>query len=297
MTETSGIGRRASLLVGLVLLAAALHSVPASASSPVETSDAEILAGMEQINRELAAEGFTVAVGQVELFTIGDGRPIVRLIQSGIRFVPEDSRRDAHGNRIRYLVDSTASTPVRGDTTSGLMHLQTEAAIDSAITTWQGSPCLEDVEIAKRSPTADPNIFDFFLFGDGPPPSQTVLFQADVVHSGWLPFSGSPLPSNALAVTIVLFFVQGGQPTDVNRDGYADEAWAEIYYNDEATWRIDHDIDVETVALHESGHAFGLDHFGPPPVAVMNISYGGVRQVPSPTDAAGLCAVWGSWPH
>ena len=55
-------------------------------------------------------------------------------------------------------------------------------------------------------------------------------------------------------------------------------------------------IDVETVALHENGHSLELGHFGPPPAAVMNPVYAGMRQSPLAIDHAGSCAVWGSWP-
>jgi hypothetical protein len=56
-------------------------------------------------------------------------------------------------------------------------------------------------------------------------------------------------------------------------------------------------IDVETVGLHENGHSLELGDFGPPPTAVMNPVYGGIRHTPSAIDHAGMCAVWDSWPN
>jgi hypothetical protein len=55
-------------------------------------------------------------------------------------------------------------------------------------------------------------------------------------------------------------------------------------------------IDVETVALHENGHSLGIGHFGPPPAAVMNPVYAGIRHSPLAVDSAGMCSVWASWP-
>jgi hypothetical protein len=87
---------------------------------------------------------------------------------------------------------------------------------------------------------------------------------------------------------------------DINHDGYADTVWTETYYSDAYAWSIDGQlpsIDVETVALHESGHALGLGHFGPPPDAIMNPDYAGIRHSPLATDDAGICGVWSSWPR
>ena len=48
-------------------------------------------------------------------------------------------------------------------------------------------------------------------------------------------------------------------------DGEFDTAFSETYYNDAFAWGIDvstFPFDVETVALHESGHGLSQDHFG-----------------------------------
>ena len=56
-------------------------------------------------------------------------------------------------------------------------------------------------------------------------------------------------------------------------------------------------IDVETVGLHENGHSLQLGHFGPPPNAVRNPVYAGIRQSPLAIDNSGMCGVWASWPR
>ena len=55
--------------------------------------------------------------------------------------------------------------------------------------------------------------------------------------------------------------------------------------------------DPGAVALHENGHSLGLGHFGPPPDAVMNPVYAGIRQSPLQPDSSGMCAIWSSWPN
>jgi len=112
----------------------------------------------------------------------------------------------------------------------------------------------------------------------------------------------------AFSVGAVLFNNEGN-PTDINGDNNLDTALNEVYYNDNFgnpggsrpgnPWGINillPGIDVETVGLHENGHSLGIGHFGPPPDAVMNPVYAGIRHSPLSVDDAGMCAVWGSWP-
>ncbi|MFB3042414.1 MAG: matrixin family metalloprotease, partial [Candidatus Poribacteria bacterium] len=97
---------------------------------------------------------------------------------------------------------------------------------------------------------------------------------------------------------------------DINGDNYLDTALNEVYYNDTVgaknepragfPWGINVQlpgIDVETVAFHENGHSLGIGHFGPPPDAVMNPVYAGIRQSLFPEDHASMATVWASWPQ
>ena len=287
-----------------LLLAASLAPAGAFAAE----GDPRVLAQMAQINQQLRSMGLNIAVEQIEFFTIGQGRPSNRIHAQEFRWVANDPRRLADGDNITYLVDQSD-----GATTSGLTNAQTEPAIDRAMDTWQANRCFKKVDIIKRADNGDdPDIFDsFFGFGGLGNP-----FLADIVDAGWLPRAffeavGGPGGGRGiLAFSVTFIFTDdNGDPTDINGDNRLDSALNEVYYNDTFgdpnndragnPWRIDQPlpaIDVETVALHENGHSLGVGHFGPPPNAVMNPVYAGIRHSPLPTDSAGMCSVWSSWP-
>ena len=289
----------------LVGLGVASGSRPAAQSG---TEDPPILAKIRQINRQLAASGLNIAVEQVEFFTFGAGRPSFRIHQQPFRWVANDPRRNADGDNITYLVDQSD-----GKTSSGLTSAQTEFAIDRGMDTWQAQEALSHVTLVKRPDTgADPDIFDsFFGFGRSGNP-----FLADIVNAGWLPrafFEEAGGPGGGrgiLAFSVTFIFTEDdGTPTDINGDNYLDSALNEVYYNDTFgkkgtdragnPWGIDillPGIDVETVALHENGHSLGLGHFGPPPDAVMNPVYAGIRHDPFSIDLTGLKTIWSAWP-
>jgi hypothetical protein len=263
---------------------------------------------MQQINAELRTRGLGIAVEQIEFFTIGGGRPANRIHAQEFRWVAGDPRRLADGDKLTYLVDQSD-----GATASGLSSAQTEGAIDRALDTWQANRCFGKVDIVKRADNGeDPDIFDsFFGFGGFGDP-----FLADITEAGWLPRAffeavGGPGGGRgilAFSVTFIFTDTQGN-PTDINGDSRLDTALNEVYYNDNFgnpsgdragnPWGIDTllpGIDVETVALHENGHSLGIGHFGPPPAAVMNPVYAGIRHSPLAVDSAGMCSIFSSWP-
>jgi hypothetical protein len=157
---------------------------------------------------------------------------------------------------------------------------------------------------------SDPDLIDGLVAGN---PALIGTPQADITHAGWLPaaFFNAIAPGGGnfiLGVTFTFIFVDDdGNPTDVDRDGTADTAFREIYYNLNFGWSEGpsrpRGVDIASVATHEAGHAFGLGHFGKvfidnkdvikfAPRAVMNAVYVSPFADLAGTDNASFCSIW-----
>jgi hypothetical protein len=225
--------------------------------------------------------------------------------QLGVEFVPGDPRR---GNRtnITYAVDNETTAD------NGLDYTEVVAAIDAAMKTWDNAEC-SDLNMTKIPYNGNLGLFSQFLGFGG---SSDIV--ADIQHSGFLPstFFDAIVPgggSYILAITIPYIWVdENGNPTDIDNNGKADYALAEIYYNDGFLWRTNSGsgVDLESIALHESGHGLGQAHFGKAfsndnngklhfaPKAVMNAGYfGGEQRSLLGTDNGGHCSIWANWPN
>jgi len=284
-------------LAGLVLGILVFGGLGVVGRVQAAAGDTEVLQLMKDLNDILKPQWLDYRVEQIEFLTLGKGRPAARLHQRDFRWVPGDPRRDAEGDTVTYLVDPSWGAM----TSSGASQSDTEAAIDRAMAHWAASGCLEQTVAKRAYPGGDVTIFDYFLDrGDFGEP-----FAADIVHAGWLSEDSGLLGPGVLGISVTFIFVdpETGEPTDLDGDQRLDTALNEIYYNDRFDWvlsgagdaRPDLPVDVETVVLHEAGHAFGVGHFGSPPQAVMNPVYTGPRRELYPMDHAGLCTVWGSW--
>jgi hypothetical protein len=316
----------AALAAGAVALAACERQAPAPAENSVPelaqsqgTGDPALLALIHAANKKLKARGLKVSVEAVQFFTIGAGRPSARIHAQEFRWVPNDPRRIAQGDDITHLIATNRAT-----TASGLTAVQTTGAVRRGLATWSADEALDKVDLIERAyPGGDVTIFDELIDAaagtkfddfrkeDGNP------FIADIVNAGWLPRAyfetvGGPGGGRGILAFSVTFTFDNddGTPSDINGDNRLDTALNEVYYNDtfgdpasdraNRPWGIDVGglgIDVETVALHENGHSLGLGHFGPPPDAVLNPVYAGIRHIPLAADDAGMSAIWGSWPN
>lgn len=268
------------------------------------------------INRALAARDSKIRVPYIDYVTNGASGQVGQRIfafdrgnkQIGIDWVPGDPRRGG-GTNITYLVDRSDASP------DGLTASQVDAAIDRAMNTWEAIRCSKLSIDPVTDPGTDPDLFDGLVgFGGVGTPL------ADITHAGWYPAAffelvfGPGSSEFVLAFTAPFIFVDDdGNPTDINNDRNLDYALAEIYYNDGFAWGINTDfeplIDVETVALHESGHGLSQGHFGKifqtvangkvhfAPFAIMNALLSRQAHELTGTDIGGHCSIWANWPH
>ena len=276
---------------------------------------------LHEVNTKLQNLHASYRVSKAELLTMGEtgqyGMTIIdndRDRVSTFDWVPADARRNADGTKIRYLVDPTRPP-------NGLSAAAGEAAIDRAMTTWNSAGVTIPIEKTAYS-GVDPSVVDG-LFGFG---TIGTPFQADIVHAGWMPpeffdaifFGGSQF---ILGATFTFSLQDPASGNDVNGDHRIDVGFREIYYNNHYTWGINADppiADVETVALHESGHGLSLAHFGKifiqhsnshgtvgedepvvqfAPFAVMNATIFGQNHELQGTDVSGLSTMWSDWPN
>jgi hypothetical protein len=237
-----------------------------------------------------------------------------RTHQIGSLFVARDPRRGG-SDAISYLVDqSDGSALAFAVPPPGIVVLPnsvTEPVIDAAMARWDDQPNCPGPPVVKVADDgSDPDLIDGLVAGN---PALIGTPQADITHAGWLPaaFFNAIAPGGGnfiLGVTFTFIFVDDdGNPTDVDRDGTADTAFREIYYNLNFGWSEGpsrpRGVDIASVATHEAGHAFGLGHFGKvfidnkdvikfAPRAVMNAVYVSPFADLAGTDNASFCSIW-----
>jgi methylmalonyl-CoA mutase cobalamin-binding subunit len=228
-------------------------------------------------------------------------------------FVPRDPRRDGRAN-ITYIVDQSNELAVSRSATNPqfiLTKTQLEPEIDASMLRWQNQPSCGAPEVTKVAYTgADPDLIDGIVLND---PSRIGTPFADITQAGWLsrPFFDALAPNGSsfiLGVTFSFVFVDANNvPTDIDHDGRQDVAFREIYYNQRFFWTTDPTftggVDVQSVATHESGHAYGLGHFGKvfvdnkgviqyAPRAVMNAVYASSYRDLAGSDNSSFCQLW-----
>ena len=231
-----------------------------------------------------------------------------------VAFVENDERRPSPANTITYLVDQSqglALSFVGNPPTSVIVlpNAVTEAEIDASMAAWGAMNCNPPNIMKIPDSGADPDLADGLILGQ---PGLIGTPFADVTHAGWLPagFFNALVPNGAnfiLGVTLTFVFQDDdGNDTDVDRNGLPDAAFSELYYNQSFPWGTDfnpNNVDIQSVVIHEAGHAFGLGHFGKifqkadgtiqfAPKAIMNAGYVFADRSIRGTDKASFCQVW-----
>jgi hypothetical protein len=244
------------------------------------------------------------------------------------QWVEDDERRHAEdGLTLYYRIDQTERPP-------GISWEDTENAIESAVATFNQVTCGKNFELVRvdSEPGTDLGfIQDAVGFGGSPVPI------ADITFAGWVPepfFDAVGLPnSNGVALPVVFDAADESlvwgldvlDPTrefsDINNDGKHDMFATEIYFNSDGNYVVDDDelgntlffIDLESIVLHELGHALGMDHFGRTKVIldeegnlvdviinqnsvnVMNTANFFVKRDLSGSDNGSFCGLYGNW--
>lgn len=286
-----------------------------SASSDRRPLDPGMVSDIHSINEQYAKQGLNIRLAYAETVTLKDngnnkalgGQTIYandREKRLTSQWVAGDERRYAEGNKLTYLTWGPYSIAnYSGD------QIDAEPAIDASFNTWNSVKKNAKLEIVKVPDTgANPS----GILGGNP-------FLADITELGFLPgiyfelFLGPGASTSVLGVTFTYVFIdEAGNPTDINNDGYSDTAFKEVWYNDAFVWTDTGDtsqgVDIETVALHENGHALGFGHFGKisitngngklhvSPRSVMNAIILGTQRELLGTDKASYTNIYGSWP-
>jgi hypothetical protein len=258
--------------------------------------------------RSAADRHYTIS--SAEYLTAGENGKIGRTVffndvgnkQLGEDFVPGTSLDGT--DDISYYIDENRPT-------NDMDVAVSSQAISRAMTTWDQVTCsdlgLNRIPSEKEIGTG--LVSAVFGFGG------SFDYVADVVHAGWMPAEFFDMVAEdgstfILGVTFTIVFTDdNNQPTDIDNNGKQDVAWREVYFNDAFNWADGATYDVETVALHESGHALSQGHFGKAfldngtnklhfsPRAVMNAAYSGIQTQLEKGDNAGHCSIWSSWPN
>lgn len=190
----------------------------------------------------------------------------------------------------------------------------TTAVIEQGMANWDGIPCATLPITNLGAIPLDLGLTQF-LVGMGGFPG----WFADITHAGWLPpeffeIIGGP-GGGAGILGATLTYTWSG-PTDINNDGKADTALAEIYMNNNFAWEVGNAqgsgyYDIQETMFHEQGHSLSQGHFGeislnnqgkliisPKRGTNLMLAAGGSNsewQGFHGTDTGGHCSIWGDW--
>eukprot|EP01083_Nonionella_stella_P067629 179027_1 len=224
-------------------------------------------------------------------------------------WVPNDDRRhnsSDHGLDFFVHIDDTQLP-------SGLNQSQVITAIENAVHTWDNVPCSKNkfnLIISDEHKGQDIGYAEY-IWSNGQSGSNRKV--GDIVFGGFIPSSLFDGGNQTIGAVTVLFDFK--DQIMYQNEGPGEIALAEIYFNDGFAWDILQEsvsgkFDIETVALHELGHALSQSHFHPAGKVISSANgmnpndandvamaplYFGVNHDLHGVDIGGHCSQWANW--
>lgn len=295
------------------------RAVQSQAVELVDETETRLQRILTVTNEKLAASGADIRMSKIQWMPArnakaGHGGDVIYDKQVGNKawnigeFVRGDSRRvwsypSTEPNALVYSIDASPDGTPPDGTLSGE---RVTAAIERAMRTWGSQRCTRlTLKREVVPPDIDIGVLAYIATG-GVYGSYWVT--ADIHHAGF----GSLVVPGAIAFTTEFIFFDAAGPTDIDHNGEWDVAFREIYYAPGIPWVDDaksdprFSVDLETLALHETGHALSQWHFGTlfvrpdgtpsySPRAVMNAFYIQPLRTLQGTDVGGHCKLWAKW--
>src|SRR5271165_2308365 len=206
-------------------------------------------------------------------------RPLVESLEDRLLLYSTYGGTWAYGSRITYsfMPDGTSV----GGTASALFQTMNakfptatwETAIEQAAAVWEAVANINLVQVPETLMPGSTVGFPEGCSGD----------QQDDPRFGDIRIGAVDLGTSVLGETFLPPPFNGGT------------AAGDIFLNSDpiATWNINSAYDLETVAIHEFGHALGLDE-SQITTACMYAYYNGTKQSLTSDDIAGIQSVWGA---
>eukprot|EP01083_Nonionella_stella_P023248 64297_1 len=220
-------------------------------------------------------------------------------------WVPNDPRRHVENGFDFFVHIDDTQLP------SNLNKTQVITAISNAVDTWDNVACSQNkfnLLISNEYNGEDIGYTEYKLSGGQRGSNIKIV---DIVFGGFLPPYFFNYPNYTLNTTIGAVTLLFNSNHEILYENEGEIAFAEIYFNNYFSWDVLEEsvpnvYDIETVALHELGHALSQSHFRPPAGkgigsmktrqdSAMAPVYSGVNHDLHGIDIGGHCAQWASW--